>query len=69
MKKNSLISFICVLFFVVGLVFCGNINAAEAKKQPAKKPKQQPVQKQAANSEKIEDTFKRSISQSSLRYD
>jgi thiol:disulfide interchange protein DsbC len=50
-----------VLFFVVGLVFCGNINAAETKKQPVKKTKQQPVQKQAANSEKIEDTFKKAF--------
>jgi thiol:disulfide interchange protein DsbC len=61
MKKNSLISCICVLFFVVGLVFCGNINAAEIKKQPDKKTKQQPVQKQAANDEKIEDTFKKAF--------
>jgi thiol:disulfide interchange protein DsbC len=61
MKRNSLISFICVLFFVVGLVFCGNITAAEIKKQPVKKTKQQPVQNQAANSEKIEDTFKKAF--------
>jgi thiol:disulfide interchange protein DsbC len=61
MKKNSLILFICVLFFVVGLVFCGNINAAETKKQPVKKTKQQPVQEQAAKSEKIEDTFKKAF--------
>jgi thiol:disulfide interchange protein DsbC len=61
MKKNSLISFICVLFFVIGFVFCGNINAAAAKKQPVKKTEQKPVQKQTAGSEKIEDTFKKAF--------
>jgi thiol:disulfide interchange protein DsbC len=48
----------CMLFFVVGLVFCGRINAAETEKQTVKKAEQQPVKKQAASSEKIEETFK-----------
>jgi thiol:disulfide interchange protein DsbC len=58
MKKRTLISIMCILFLVVGLVFCGSINAADTKKQPAKKAEQQPVRKQAASSEKIEETFK-----------
>jgi len=58
MKKRSLISLMCMLFFVVGLVFCGSITAAETKNQPVKKAEQQPVKKQAASSEKIEETFK-----------
>jgi thiol:disulfide interchange protein DsbC len=61
MKKSGLISLICVLCFVAGLVFCGNINAAETKKQPVKKTEQQPTQKQAAGSEKIEETFKKAF--------
>lgn len=62
MKKSNLISLICVMFFIIGFVFCGNINAAETEKPPVKKTRQQPVKKQVAGNTKIEETFKKAFS-------
>jgi thiol:disulfide interchange protein DsbC len=62
MKTKSIVSLVCILLFVVGFVFCVGVNASETKNQSAKKAvQQQPAQKQAASSEKIEDIFKKTF--------
>jgi thiol:disulfide interchange protein DsbC len=61
MKKKSIVSLIYVLLFVVSLVLVGGVNASETTKQPVNKAEQQPVQKQEAGSEKIEDVFKKAF--------
>jgi thiol:disulfide interchange protein DsbC len=64
MKKKSIVLFICVLSFVVSLVFVGGVCAGTTSRTTSKttqKTEKQPVQKQAANSEKIEDTFKKAF--------
>ena len=67
MKKKNLVSFICMLLFVVSFVLVGSVNAAETaskttgktKSKAVKKTEQQPAQKEVTGSEKVEDTFKK----------
>lgn len=64
MKKKSLVSLMCVLFFVVGFVLVGNASAETVSKtagEAVKKAEQQPVKKQVSSSEKIEETFKKAF--------
>jgi thiol:disulfide interchange protein DsbC len=56
MKKKSMVSLICVLLFVIGFVLVGSVSA-----ETVKKTEQQPVKKQVAGSEKIEETFKKAF--------
>ena len=62
MKKKILVSLMCVFIFVVSFVLVGSVSAAETASKTTnkavKKTEQQPAQKQAAGSEKIEETFK-----------
>lgn len=69
MKKRSLVSLMCAFIFVVSFVLVGSVSAAETASKTTgkttskavKKTEQQPAQKQAAGSEKIEDTFKKAF--------
>ena len=64
MKKKSLISLMSILFIVVGFVLVGSVSAETASKttdKVIKKTEQPPVNKQAAGSERIEETFKKTF--------